>query len=196
MQSHPTTPRTSSRNNARGLAVSCKQLVGCSRCVLLGGNGFKREDLCRPSTPTPRGTSLSPQAVSQACGKEGEAQEGSSWLQLLRPGVEGHAAQKLFQQERTTTIRSRCSVYQAVKRGKWQLASSCRRCQSHRGSQTYVAGILKVGVVDCPLEDGLSNECRWAVEVLPRATEKRKKGVLFCDGVILKTPQRILWTDF
>lgn len=33
---------------------------------------------------------------SQACGKEGEAREGSSWLQLLRPGVAGHAEQKLF----------------------------------------------------------------------------------------------------
>lgn len=35
----------------------------------------------------------------------------------------------------------------------------------HRRSQTYVAGILKVGGVDCPLEDGLAKECRWAVEV-------------------------------
>lgn len=178
MQSHPTTPRNGSRNNARGLAVSCKQLVRCSRGVLLCGNGFKREGLRRPSTPTPRGTSLSPQAVSQACGKEGEAQEGSSWLQLLRSGVARHAEQKLSQQERTTTIRNRCSVYQAVGGEKWQLASSARRCQSHRGSQTYVAGILRVGVVDCPLEDEVSNECRWAVEVRPRATEKRKKGVL------------------
>lgn len=111
-------------------------------------------------------------------GKEGEAQEGSSWLQLLRSGVAGHAEQKLSQQERTTTIRNRCSVYQAVGGEKWQLASSARRCQPHRRIQTYVAGILKVGVVDCPLEDELSNECRWAVEVRPRATEKRKKGVL------------------
>lgn len=153
-------------------------LCAAREVVLLCGNGFKREGHCRPSTPTPHGTSLSPQAVSQACWKEGEAQEGSSWLQLLRSGVARHAEQKLSQQERTTTIRNRCSVYQAVGGEKWQLASSARRCQPHRGIQTYVAGILKVGVVDCPLEDGLSNECRWAVEVRPRATEKRKKGVL------------------
>lgn len=114
MQSHPTTPRMVSRSNARGLAVSCEQRAGCPQDVLLGGNGFKREGPCRPSTPTPRETSLSPQAVSQACRKEGEAREGSSWLQLLRPGVAGHAEQKLSQQERTTTIRKRCSENQAV----------------------------------------------------------------------------------
>lgn len=38
----------------------------------------------------------------------------------------GHAEQKLSQQERTTTIRKRCSVSQAVKGEKWRLASSCK----------------------------------------------------------------------
>lgn len=162
--------------------------------MLLGGNGFKREGLGRPSTPTPHGTSLSLQAVSQACEKEGEAQEGSSWLQLLRLGVARHGEQKLSQQERTTTICKKCSVYQAVERGeRWQLASSTKRCQAHRGNQTYVAGILKIGVVDGPLENG----CRMNVVGRWKFVQscREKVRALSMDGEILKTSQHlILWT--
>lgn len=167
-----------------------RQLVSCSRGVPFCGNEFKREGLDKPSTPTPRGTSLSPQAVSQACGKEGEAQEGSSWLQLLRPGVVGHTEQKLSQQERTTTIRKRGSVYQAVEGEKWQLATivwmmpaSSKESNIRRRHLEGRCRRLSFWKMGCRM----NVVGRWKIR--PRATEKRKR-VLSGDGEILKTPQR------
>lgn len=112
--------------------------------------------------------------------KEGDAQEESSRRRLHAPLSSRRA--KFAEQEKTTTIRKRSSVNQAVERegalDSWHQIDNRR----HRRDQTYVAGILSAGFGRRSL-GRIDRRCRKGMCERSRRSRRAKRNSTLCLGL-------------